>query len=249
MSKPSREEFTDPGDSPRLFARIACRYDLMNRLMSLGQDRRWRRLTADALALPPRGRVLDVGAGTGDMIRALLSRCPQATVVGVDPTKAMLKIGHQKLDDEPESTHPPGSGPSSVSWAQADGLHLPFPDGSFDAAVSAFVLRNVVDVEQALAEQHRVVRDGGRVGCLEMSWPRTPLFGALFRFYFGDLMPRITGLLSGQPAAYRYLPRSVQRFQTPGELAQTMARVGLRHVRYQKLALGTVTLHVGMRAE
>jgi demethylmenaquinone methyltransferase/2-methoxy-6-polyprenyl-1,4-benzoquinol methylase len=249
MSKPSREEFTDPGDSPRLFARIARRYDVMNRLMSLGQDRRWRRLTADTLDLPPRGRVLDVGAGTGDMTRALLNRWPEATVVGVDPTRDMLKIGYHKLEEERGSTNPSGPGSPSVSWAQADGLHLPFPNGHFDAAVSAFVLRNVVDVEQALAEQHRIVQGGGRVACLEMSWPRSPLFGALFRFYFADLMPHITGLLSGQPAAYRYLPRSVQRFQAPEELAQTMARVGLRHVRYRKLALGTVTLHVGVRTK
>jgi demethylmenaquinone methyltransferase/2-methoxy-6-polyprenyl-1,4-benzoquinol methylase len=237
--------FTGPGDSPRLFARIARWYDVMNRLMSLGRDRHWRALAADTLDLPPRGRVLDVGFGTGDMALALLRRWPDAAIVGVDPTKAMMRIGRRKLGTESGSTQSPRSTRSPVTLAQADGLRLPFPDEHFDAAVSAFVLRNVVDVEQALAEQHRVVRDGGRVGCLEMSWPRTPVFGALFRFYFAELMPSITGLLSGQPAAYRYLPRSVQRFQTPEELLQTMERAGLRDVRYRKLALGTVTLHVG----
>lgn len=249
MTKPyqDRDGFEGPSDAPRLFARIAHRYDLMNRLMSLGQDRRWRRLAADALALPPDGRVLDVGTGTGDMISALLRRWPDATVVGVDPTRAMMQVGYRKLELATRSAQSIGSRRSPLGWAEADGLRLPFPDRHFDAAVSAFVLRNVVDVEQALTEQHRVVRDGGRVGCLEMSWPRTPPFRALFRFYFADLMPRITGLLSGEPAAYRYLPRSVERFQTPAELTQTMERVGLRDVRCSKLALGTVTFHVGTR--
>jgi demethylmenaquinone methyltransferase/2-methoxy-6-polyprenyl-1,4-benzoquinol methylase len=250
MRQPSKNEFLGPSDSPKLFARIARRYDVMNRLMSLGRDRHWRELAADALALPPQGRVLDVGFGTGDMALALLDRWPSSTVVGVDPTRAMMQIGYQKLASRAGATARAGSpqAPSPMGLAQADGLHLPFPDAHFDAAVSAFVLRNVVDVEQALVEQRRVVQAGGRVGCLEMSWPRTPVFGALFRFYFADLMPRITGVLSGQPAAYRYLPRSVQRFQTPDELSQTMVRVGLRDVSYRKLALGTVTIHVGTRA-
>lgn len=241
MRRRTRETFEGPGDSTRLFARIARRYDVMNRLMSLGRDRHWRELAADALVLPPEGLVLDVGVGTGDMALAITSRWPDATVVGVDPTWAMMQVGRHKLTEEAAATRSP------YGLAQADGLRLPFPDGHFDAAVSAFVLRNVVGVERALAEQRRVVRDEGRVGCLEMSWPRTPVFGSLFRFYFADLMPRVTGLLTGQPGAYRYLPRSVERFQTPEELTQTMERVGLRDIRCRKLALGTVTLHVGAR--
>ena len=236
MRKRTNDTFVDPTDSPVLFARIAGRYDAMNRLMSLGHDRHWRKLTAQALDLPPEGRVLDVGVGTGDLALAVMRCQPTATVVGVDPTRAMIHIGQQKQEME------------TVGLAQASGLHLPFPNRHFDAAVSAFVMRNVVDVEQAVAEQCRVVRRGGRVGCLEMSWPRSPFLEALFRFYFADLMPRVTGLLSGQPAAYRYLPRSVQRFQTPEELTQTMNRAGLQDVHCRKMALGTVTLHVGVRA-
>jgi demethylmenaquinone methyltransferase/2-methoxy-6-polyprenyl-1,4-benzoquinol methylase len=232
----SEPEFSGPGDSPRLFAHIARRYDALNRLMSLGRDRHWRRLAAEAVELPPGGRVLDVGVGTGDMALALAARRPDVTVVGVDPTTPMMVVGRRKLENR------------QILWSQADGLHLPFPDEYFDAAVSAFVLRNVTDVSLALAEQRRVVRDGGSVVSLEMSWPRTPVLGPLFRFYFADLMPRITGLLSGQPAAYRYLPRSVQRFLTPQELQRAMEAVGLRDVRYRRLALGTVTLHVGERA-
>jgi demethylmenaquinone methyltransferase/2-methoxy-6-polyprenyl-1,4-benzoquinol methylase len=232
----SGTEFTGPSDSPELFARIARRYDVLNRLMSLGCDRHWRRRAAEAVKLPPNGRVLDVGVGTGDMALALMARWPDATVVGVDPTAPMIVAGRHKR------------GNGHIRWLQADGLDLPFPDGHFDAAVSAFVLRNVTNVPLALTEQCRVVRDGGSVVALEMTWPRTPILGSLFQVYFADFMPRITGLLSGQPAAYRYLPRSVQRFLTPRELQQAMEEVGLRDVRYHRLALGTVTLHIGERA-
>lgn len=237
MSRDANPEFSGPGDSPKLFARIAHRYDAMNRLLSLGQDRHWRKLTADALALPPEGCVLDVGVGTGDMAQAIMHRWPDAGVVGVDPTTQMMDVGRHKLR---------GNG---IRWSQADGLSLPFPDESFDGAVSAFVMRNVVDVPRALTEQRRVVRPGSRVVCLEMSWPRIPIFRALFRFYFVDLMPRIAGVLSGQPAAYRYLPRSVEGFLTPGELTKRMEEVGLRNLRCRRLALGTVALHVTERVD
>ncbi len=236
MSRQREEGFADPSGSDRIFADIAGRYDAMNRLMSLGQDRRWRRLTAEALSLRSRARVLDVGVGTGDMAMALRDCLPDAKVVGVDATRPMMDVGRSKPSMQ------------AIELAQADGLHLPFRNGHFDGVVSAFLLRNVTDVKQALSEQRRVVRSGGRVACLEMSWPRTPVFGVLFRIYFAVLMPWVTGLLTGQPAAYRYLPRSVQRFQTPEELTEVMVQVGLNDVRCRKLALGTVTLHVGVRA-
>ena len=228
-------EPADPASLPFSFADVARRYDALNRLMSLGRDRRWRQVAADAIWLPPGGRVLDVGVGTGDMALALLHRRRDVTVVGVDPTPEMMRVGRRKPDAE------------KVRWTQGDGLRLPFPDVYFDGVVSAFVLRNVPDVAGALAEQCRVVRPGGRVVCLEMTWPRTPGFHSLFRFYFADLMPHITGMLSGQSAAYRYLPRSVQRFLTPGELKAAMEHVGLQNVNYRMLMLGTVALHVGER--
>lgn len=235
MSEQHEEERANPSDSEKIFTDIAGRYDAMNRLMSWGQDSHWRRLTAEALTLRPQAQVLDVGVGTGDMSLALRRRWPTATVVGVDATRPMMDVARKKPSMK------------AVELAQADGLRLPFPNCHFDGVVSAFLLRNVTDVRQAMDEQRRVVRSGGRVACLEMSWPHAPIFGALFHFYFAFLMPRVTGLLTGHRAAYRYLPRSVQRFRTPQELIEAMVQVGLSHVSCRRLALGTITLHVGVR--
>jgi demethylmenaquinone methyltransferase/2-methoxy-6-polyprenyl-1,4-benzoquinol methylase len=228
-------ESTGPADQPFSFGDVAQRYDALNHLMSLGQDRRWRQIAAEAAHLPNGGRVLDVGVGTGDMALALQHRWPGSTAVGIDPTLEMMRVGQRKSDAK------------TVRWTQGDGLCLPFPTAHFDTVTSAFLLRNVPDVPSALAEQCRVARPGGRVICLEMTWPRTPILGPLFQFYFANLMPRITGILSGQYAAYRYLPRSVQRFMAPEELKAAMEQVGLVNVRYRMLMLGTVALHVGER--
>jgi demethylmenaquinone methyltransferase/2-methoxy-6-polyprenyl-1,4-benzoquinol methylase len=226
---------TKSANPPFSFSDVAQRYDALNHLMSLAQDRRWRQIAADALALPDGGWALDVGVGTGDMALALLRRWPGSTVAGVDSTPEMMRVGRRKPDA------------ARVRWTQGNGLCLPFPSAHFDGVASAFLLRNVADVPRALTEQCRVLRPGGRLVCLEMTWPRTPGFRTLFQFYFARLLPRVMGILSGQPAAYRYLPRSVQRFMTPDELKAVMERVGLRNVRYRTLMLGTVALHVGER--
>jgi demethylmenaquinone methyltransferase/2-methoxy-6-polyprenyl-1,4-benzoquinol methylase len=134
-----------------------------------------------------------------------------------------------------------------VRWAAADTLRLPFPDDTFDAVASGFLMRNVVDVAAALAEQRRVTRSGGRVLVLDVPRPPDTLLGQLFRFYFHQIVPRLGGLISGQPDAYAYLPRSADAFLRPDELAAAMEAVGLRKVSYQMLMLGTVALHVGSK--
>ncbi len=221
-----------------MFGRISGRYDLMNRLMTFGQDQNWRRFAARQARVPAHGRVLDLATGTGDLALAVLEVQPSATVIGVDFALPMMQVGQAKLRSRPASP---------IHFAGGDALQLPFEDETFDACLSAFMMRNVVDVTHAFREQRRVVRPGGRVVCLEVTQPATPLFRDLFAIYFGRLVPAIGGLVS-EGDAYAYLPASVQNFLTPPELADVMREAGLHEVTYFRLALGTVTVHVGTKA-
>ncbi len=237
-----------------MFARIAHRYDLMNRVMTGGQDVRWRRLMVRQAALPPGGRFLDVATGTGDVAFEVLRQAgrdstsagrakleegldprDQPLVVGVDFTLPMMLVGQGRAAGRP------------VYWAAADTLCLPFPDDTFHAVASGFLMRNVIDVSAALAEQARVTRPGGRVLVLDVPRPPDTMGGRVFRFYFHQVVPRVGGLISGQRDAYTYLPRSADSFLRPDELAAVMESVGLHDVRYQMLMLGTVALHIGVK--
>lgn len=218
----------------RMFERIAPHYDFVNTFMAAGRERAWRRAAIRAAAVPEGGRVLDVATGTGDLALQVV-RQNHAQVVGIDFTLAMMQVGQAK---------PGGLG---VRWACADALQLPFADDTFDAVVSGFMMRNVIDVPAAFAEQRRVVNPGGRVVCLEISHTPWPVFRQLFRLYFYHLVPLIGGLISGQPEAYVYLPNSLTNFFTAEELAEVMRSVGLGRVRFRRLMLGTVALHVGIK--
>jgi len=218
----------------RLFARIAGHYDRMNRLMSLGRDVTWRRRAIELAAAPPGGRLLDVATGTGDVACLCLEHTPSLHVIGVDFTLEMMRRGQSKAN-----------GP--IGWTGGDALRLPYPDATFDAVISGFMMRNVTDVAAAFAEQRRVVRPGGRVVCLEMTHPTLPVWRDLYPIIFGRVIPLATGFLSGQSDAYRYLPASVAHFMDAQELKAIMERVRLRGVGYQTLMLGTVAVHVGVR--
>lgn len=220
-----------------MFGRISSRYDLMNRLMTFGQDQRWRRFAARQAHVPPHGRVLDLATGTADLALAVLDVQPSASVIGVDFALPMMQVGKAKLNGRPAR---------SIEFAGGDALKLPFDDATFDASLSAFVMRNVIDVAQAFREQRRVVRPGARVVCLEITQPATPVFREFFDVYFGQLVPAIGSLIS-EGDAYAYLPDSVRTFLTPPELADVMRDAGLRDVNYCKLAMGTVTVHVGTK--
>lgn len=218
-----------------LFTRIAGNYDTVNRLISLGQDQRLRRLALKATQVPRGGRLLDVGTGTGDVALQAAEHYPGRQIVGVDPTAAMVRQAQAKHRRQ---------GPQ---WSLGDGLQLPFPDAAFDAVISAFMMRNVPDVLQALTEQVRVVRPGGRVVCLEMTWPRRFPMSTLFRLYFFKVAPLIGQMFSGNRAAYMYLPRSVRSFMSPKTLAGHMYDAGLHDVRWTRHMLGTATIHVGLK--
>lgn len=222
-----------------LFTRIAARYDRVNRFISLGQDHRWRKEALALTALPPDGTLLDVATGTGDV--ALLARqlYPGRRIVGVDLTPAMAALARQKSAG--------AEGDARPHWSVGDGLALPFPNNACDAVISAFMLRNVPDVTQAFAEQTRVVRHGGRVVSLEMTWPRRFPMSWLFKVYFFGWAPLVGRVLGGDREAYAYLPRSVRGFSRPETVAQRMRFVGLKDVSWRLRMWGTVAIYVGRK--
>ncbi len=219
----------------RMFTAIAPRYDLMNRLMTFGRDQVWRRTVVRLCQLPAGGRLLDVATGTGDIAYEALRRDPSARIVGLDLTREMMLRGRGKR------------GGQVFPFTEGDALGLPFPDNTFDAAASGFMMRNVTGVPAAFAEQARVVRPGGRVVCLEITRPTQPLFRRFFDLYFFRLVPIIGGIVSGQREAYTYLPQSTLPFPPPAELKRIMERAGLRDVRYRLAMMGTVAVHWGTK--
>ncbi len=218
-----------------MFARIAPTYDLMNRLMALGQDQGWRRELLDFANLPPHSTLLDVGTGTGDIAYEAMNLSPGTQAFGADFTYEMMAAGVGKM---------PGR---ILPFAQADTLYLPYPDNTFDAVVSGFLVRNVVDREAAFREQARVTKPGGRVLCLETTPPSNTPLGPLFRFYFFRVVPFLGGLISGDAQAYSYLPHSTVDFPEPETLQRMMEGAGLQNVFYAERMFGSVAIHVGTK--
>ena len=208
-----------------MFDRIAPVYDVMNRVMSAGLDRRWRDAAARAVVRPG-DRVLDACCGTGDLALA----CTRAggRVTGLDFSERMLDRARRKSRE--------------VKWVRGDLLELPFGDAAFDAATVGFGVRNVADLARGLAELRRVLRRGGRVGILEITRPRG-LLAPFYRLWFDTLVPRLGRVLPGG-AAYAYLPASVRRFPEPDELADLLRAARFENVRYRRFAGGIVALPV-----
>jgi len=223
----------------RMFSAIAPRYDLLNRLLSAGRDRAWRRAAVRAAALPAGGRLLDVCTGTGDVALEAARRDPAARITGVDVSVPMLRLGTAKA--------------LRAGWGRRIGLAvapaeaLPFADATFDAATVAFGLRNVADRRGGLAEMHRVLRPGGRAVILEFTTPPGRLFRAVYLCYFHRVLPAIGGLISGNRSAYDYLPASVAEFPEPAGLSAWMREAGFHDVSYRLLTGGIVAIHVGTR--
>jgi demethylmenaquinone methyltransferase/2-methoxy-6-polyprenyl-1,4-benzoquinol methylase len=239
-----RVRFEAAGDKPTyvrgMFGRIAGVYDVMNRVMTLGLDQRWRRFAAQKVALGPGQTALDIGAGTGDLAIAVARQGSTGShVIGVDFTPEMLARGQQKVARMGLADR--------VELRQGDGLHLDFPNASFDACCSAFVVRNLADVRQGFAEQLRVVKAGGRTVCLEMSHPHNALFAMLFHLYFDRIVPLLGKLIGRSFDAYSYLPSSVTGFPDAPCLKRIMEEVGWRDVRYYYRFGGVVAVHVGTR--
>lgn len=217
-------------DVRRMFDRISPVYDLMNRLMTVGLDRRWRRETVRGVVRPG-DRVLDACCGTGDL--AIEAARAGGRVTGLDFSPAMLERARRKAPE--------------LDWIEGDVLALPFEDASFDAATVGFGIRNVADLDGALAEVARVVRPGGRLGCLEITQPRGVL-RPFFHLWFDRLVPLAGKVLPGG-AAYAYLPASVRRFPGPEDLAAALDRAGFVDVRWRLFGGGIVALHTATRSD
>ena len=227
------------GGSGAMFDGIASRYDLLNRLNSLGLDRRWRRIAAEALALggPAAGksRVLDVASGTGDLAIAIARRYRGVAVDGLDASTAMTEIGRRKVQRLALADR--------ISLNPGDALELPFPDDSFEAAAIAFGIRNIPDRVRGLREMARVTKPGGRVAVLELGDPPPGLAGAVARFHIRFVVPVVGALLAGAEE-YRYLERSIRAFPPAAEFVRTMADAGLDAVWTRPLSFGACNLFV-----
>lgn len=232
----------DPADKshvPGMFATIAGRYDLLNDLLTAGRHRAWKRAAASAAA-PEGARVLDLGSGTGDIARELV-RLGARHVVAADLVKAMLRIAQRRA----AASRDPRLG-ARIDYVVADALQLPFPDATFDAVSSGFLVRNVPHVPRALAEMARVLRPGGRLVCLEAS-RREGRLGGVLRAGF-SLQSRLLGrVVARAPDAYAYLPDSAAAFHTPDELAALLTAAGFTEVGYRRFGLGLVALHWGRK--
>lgn len=226
----------------RLFGRIARVYDLMNRLMSLGLDQRWRNFAARHLALGTGELGLDLGAGTADLSIAVIKRSgPGTRMIGMDITPEMLAEGRRKLAKLGLQDR--------IELRVGDAEHIDLPDNSVDGCCSAFTVRNLADIHRGFSEMLRVVRPGCRVVCLEISHPPGKIFGPLFHFYFYRLAPLFGTIIGKAFEEYNYLPHSLTTFPDAPALKVIMEEAGWTDVRFYRLGRGMVAVHVGTKAE
>ncbi len=222
-----------------MFDRIAPRYDLLNRLLSLGIDQRWRRFAVSQLVVPENGRVLDIATGTGDVALEIGRQTAQGVkIVGSDFTQGMLVLGRRKIAESPYRDR--------IVLVNAPCESMPHPDGIFDGITIAFGIRNVVDRQKGLAEMARVLKPGGRAAILEFATPRNRFFRAVYYFYFLRVLPWLGGLIS-QRSAYQYLPDSVLEFPDRETFKAMMELAGFADVKVHDLTGGIAAVHVGTR--
>jgi demethylmenaquinone methyltransferase/2-methoxy-6-polyprenyl-1,4-benzoquinol methylase len=215
-----------------MFARIATRYDLANRVLSAGIDQWWRAKMVRLAVQNQPARVLDLATGSGDLALAIKARRPEATVVGADFCAPMLAQARRK---------------GLAEVVVADALQLPFGDASFDVVTIAFGLRNLASVESGLAELLKVLKPGGWMAVLEFSRPANAILRPLFNLYFRRVLPWMGGVISGSRSAYTYLPASVQGFPDQSQLSFLMEQAGFDQVCFENLTGGIAALHIGRR--
>jgi len=217
-----------------MFSRIAPYYDHMNRLMTIGQDLRWRQEVVRRAILPHNGVLLDLGAGTGDLAAEARHQFPETQVVAADFTLEMMQVGRAVKN-------------ANLTWTGADAIYLPFPACSFDAVVSGYLLRNVSDLSEALSEQLRVLKPGGRIVALDTTRPPRNLLTPFINFHLHKVIPSLGRLLTGDAQAYTYLPNSTQGFLSAEQLAARLVQAGFRQVGFRRLMFGTMAIHWGIK--
>jgi demethylmenaquinone methyltransferase / 2-methoxy-6-polyprenyl-1,4-benzoquinol methylase len=227
-----------------MFDQVAPRYDLLNDVLSLGQDRLWRRVVAAAVAARPGERVLDLAAGTGTSSRTFTTA--GAYCVACDFSLGMLQVGARKAAS---GRRPDGPATGPVRFAAGDALALPFRDGAFDAVTISFGLRNVADPDAALAEMLRVTRPGGRLVICEFGHLPAARLDAWYGRYLGTALPAVARRLSPSGDAYEYLAESIREWPRAPELARRMGAAGWSAIRWRNLTLGVVTVHAALRPE
>ena len=218
-----------------MFGRIAERYNLINRLMTAGQDQRWRRFVIKKAQLPENGLMLDLATGTGDIAFEGVKSTKGLHAIGADFALPMMLVGQQ----EKMGSH--------IDWCGADALQLPFPDNTFDAVTSGYLVRNVIDITRTLSEQRRILKPGGRIVILDSSPPPPSLVRPFIKLHLKYGIPLLGRLIAGKEGAdaYQYLPESTQAFKTPDELKHLMLDTGIVNVDYKTFMFGTIAIHWG----
>lgn len=222
-----------------MFDQIAGRYDLLNTVLSGGMDRYWRARAVRSLRLTGRERALDVCTGTADVALALARRGRAASVVGIDFSSEMLRLGRDKVKG--------AAGRAPIGLTRGDAMRLPLPSNSVDTVTVAFGIRNVQEPAIACREMSRVLTSGGRLAILEFSMPRTPVVSHVYRWYFRHILPRIGRLVSHHEEAYTYLPESVGVWATPETFANVLRDSGFTDVRATPMTFGTVYLYTATK--
>ena len=214
-----------------IFTRIAARYDLLNRLMTFGRDRAWRRETIRRLNLQPGERLLDLGTGTGSLAYEALHQIDELRVVACDFTPQMINIGRMRSEER------------QPLWVIADAHFLPFTRGTFNAIVSGFLLRNVLNLDAALREQVRILHRNGRMASLDTTPPPTGILYPLLKFFLHRIIPLLGDVFAGDRAAYHYLPETTTRFLPAETLADRMREAGLAGIHFTRRMFGTIAIH------
>ncbi len=227
-------------DVHRMFDRIARRYDLLNRLLSFGQDIVWRKKLAKILENHNCAEILDLASGTADVLLSANQHNRYMKLgVGIDMSEEMLSLGHHKISSLDLS--------EKLKLIRADATELPIADNSFDAVTIAFGIRNVLSVDSALSEMNRAVKSGGKVCVLEFSLPSNMLIRKLFLIYLRHILPFFGGLISGDRKAYRYLNETVESFPYGQAFGELMIKAGLRDIHIRRLSFGAATIYEGTK--